>query len=50
MGQIGSGTCGQVYKMQYRPTGHIMAVKVGDFEAKKFMTMCIVHQVADSWL
>ncbi|XP_076823044.1 dual specificity mitogen-activated protein kinase kinase 7-like [Clavelina lepadiformis] len=27
LGQIGSGTCGQVYKMKYRPTGHIMAVK-----------------------
>ena len=27
-GQIGSGTCGQVYKMRYRPTGHVMAVKV----------------------
>uniref|UniRef100_H2ZIH3 mitogen-activated protein kinase kinase n=1 Tax=Ciona savignyi TaxID=51511 RepID=H2ZIH3_CIOSA len=27
LGQIGSGTCGQVYKMRYQPTRHVMAVK-----------------------
>nr|CAB3263620.1 MAPKK7 dual specificity mitogen-activated protein kinase kinase 7 [Phallusia mammillata] len=27
LGQIGSGTCGQVYKMRYKPISYVMAVK-----------------------
>lgn len=30
LGEIGSGTCGQVWKMRFRKTGHVIAVKVGD--------------------
>lgn len=26
--ELGSGTCGQVYKMVHNPTGYVMAVKV----------------------
>lgn len=29
LGEIGSGTCGQVWKMRFRQTGHVIAVKVG---------------------
>lgn len=25
---MGSGTCGQVWKMRFRKTGHVIAVKV----------------------
>lgn len=28
LGEIGSGTCGQVWKMRFKKTGHIIAVKV----------------------
>lgn len=28
LGEMGSGTCGQVWKMRFRKTGHIIAVKV----------------------
>ena len=28
LGEIGSGTCGQVWKMRFRKTGHVIAVKV----------------------
>ncbi|XP_078713988.1 dual specificity mitogen-activated protein kinase kinase 7 isoform X2 [Lampetra fluviatilis] len=27
LGEMGSGTCGQVWKMRYKPTSHILAVK-----------------------
>lgn len=27
LGEMGSGTCGQVWKMRFRKTGHIIAVK-----------------------
>ena len=43
MGQIGSGTCGQVYKMQYRPTGHIVAVKVSTAALVDFFSDCYVY-------
>lgn len=28
LGEMGSGTCGQVWKMRFRKTGHVIAVKV----------------------
>lgn len=28
LGEIGSGTCGQVYRMRFKSANHIMAVKV----------------------
>ena len=28
-GEIGSGTCGQVFKIRFKKTGHVIAVKVG---------------------
>lgn len=27
-GEIGSGTCGQVFKVRFKKTGHVIAVKV----------------------
>lgn len=36
-GEIGSGTCGQVFKVRFKKTGHVIAVKVGStpgFSAK----------------
>ena len=29
-GEIGSGTCGQVFKVRFKKTGHVIAVKVRD--------------------
>ncbi len=28
-GEIGSGTCGQVFKVRFKKTGNVIAVKVG---------------------
>ena len=40
LGLIGSGTCGQVYKMIYKPTGHIMAVKVKCHALQRDLVFC----------
>lgn len=34
LGEMGSGTCGQVWKMRFRKTGHVIAVKVSTHPAQ----------------
>lgn len=34
LGEMGSGTCGQVWKMRFRKTGHVIAVKVSTHPAR----------------
>ncbi|XP_033367442.1 dual specificity mitogen-activated protein kinase kinase 7 isoform X3 [Parus major] len=40
LGEIGSGTCGQVWKMRFRKTGHVIAVKTDVFIAMELMGTC----------
>ncbi|KAH0629633.1 hypothetical protein JD844_011859 [Phrynosoma platyrhinos] len=40
LGEIGSGTCGQVWKMRFKKTGHIIAVKTDVFIAMELMGTC----------
>lgn len=40
LGEMGSGTCGQVWKMRFRKTGHIIAVKVSLPRPSSRMHLC----------
>ncbi|KAL7404376.1 hypothetical protein ABVT39_013810 [Epinephelus coioides] len=39
-GEIGSGTCGQVFKVRFKKTGHVIAVKTDVFIAMELMGTC----------
>lgn len=48
-GEIGSGTCGQVFKVRFKKTGHVIAVKVNkhSVDAAQADQMCICECVPE---
>lgn len=47
-GEIGSGTCGQVFKVRFKKTGHVIAVKVRPCCAHLAQVHTVVLTLADT--
>lgn len=52
-GEIGSGTCGQVFKVRFKKTGHVIAVKVrlhSPVDTTQFLCVIVFSLVQNIYL